>query len=73
MQERFKIHPLWNEIWYAQFSNLLKPHGGQSVDSSKSEQPTNFQKSQLKQSSNYPAGEQVINQFVKVSVKAVIL
>ena len=26
MQERFKIHPLWNEIWEAQFSNLLKPH-----------------------------------------------
>ena len=40
---------------------------------SKSEQPTNFQKSQSKQSSNYPAGQQVINQFVKVSVKAVIL
>ena len=33
IQERFKIHPSWNEIWEAQFSNLLKPHSGQLVDS----------------------------------------
>ena len=26
---KIQIHPLWNEIWEAQFSNLLKPHSGQ--------------------------------------------
>ena len=35
-----------------------------SISYSKSEQPTNFQKSQSKQSPNYSAGQQVINQLV---------
>ena len=36
MQERFKIHPLWNYICEAQFSNLLKPHSGTSDQSKQS-------------------------------------
>ena len=36
MQERFKIHPLWRYTCEAQFSNLLKPHGGTSDQSNQS-------------------------------------
>ena len=36
MQERFKIHPLWNCTCEAQFSNLVKPHSGTSDQSNQS-------------------------------------
>ena len=36
MQERFKIHPLWNYTCEAQFSNLVKPHSGTSDQSNQS-------------------------------------
>jgi len=38
MQERFKIHPLWNYTCEAQFSNLVKPHRGTSDQSNQSPQ-----------------------------------
>ena len=35
-QERFKIHPLWNYICEARFSNLLKPPSGTNNQSNQS-------------------------------------
>ena len=74
MQERFKIHPLWNYLCEAQFSNLLKPYGGTSNQSNQSpSQPVILTNSQSRQLSNHSAGQRVISQFVKHSAKTVIL
>ena len=74
MQERFKIHPLWNYLCKAQFSNLLKPHSGTSNQSNQSpSQPVILTNSQSRQLSNHSAGQRVISQFVKQSAKTVIL
>ena len=74
MQERFKIHPLWRYICEAQFSNLLKPHGGTSDQSNQSpSQPAILTNSQSGQLSNHSIGQRVISKFVKQSVKTVIL
>ena len=74
MQERFKIHPLWNYICEAQFNNLLKPHSGTSDQSNQfPSQPVILTNSQSRQLSNHSAGQRVISQFVKQPVKTVIV
>ena len=74
MQERFKIHPLWNYICEAQFSNLVKPHSGTSDQSNQSpSQPAILTNSQSRQLSNHSTGQRVISKFVRQSVKTVIL
>ena len=60
-------------IYEAQFSNLLKPPSGTSDQSNQSpRQPAILTNSQSRQFSNHSAGQQVISQFVKLSVKTVM-